>query len=238
MTTQSDSVNSTQTSLGGPKKRGRPSKKREHLGSSSASGFASTPPGHSNDSVQLAARATAISSNASWGGARKLQSLELDNALLMHMQCNTERNASRFLNDQISLIPVNPSALGHLSPFEPLADCFISAKIQWQSNVLGSVRYLFRILLIGDIAITIYGKRCNIRDEQLNELRDFCCGKYEKMSDKEKSCVGLVGKEEPTEVLLMNLKTVVKRGTRLVWFCSKFGTGSLFWLHSLFTDNL
>ena len=229
---QSDSVNSIQeTSLQPPKKRGRPRKNRERSESSLT-------PGHITDDVQLAVRATAISSNSSWGGAQKLQHLELDDALVRHIKYNTEKDALSFLNDQTSLDPVHSQALEPLTPLEALTDCFLSANILRQNNVLGAVRYLFRILLIGDIVVTIYGRKGNIKDEQLNELRDFVSEKYEKMNDKEKRSVGLVGIEEPTETLLMNLKTVARRGTKLVGFCRKFGTGSLFWLHSIFSDNL
>ena len=185
----------------------------------------------------------AITTNASWGAARKLklEDFMLDNALATHLQSNPEKDASRFLiNDQTSLVPVNCQELGHLTATEALTECFLSTRVTPRITVVAAVIYLFRILLIGDMAVTIYGNKTLIKDE-LNDMKDFLSRKYEKMNDKEKSSVVLVGKEgegDPTEVLLEDLKTVLKRGTRLVWFCNKFGTGSLFWLHSILTPNL
>lgn len=76
------------------------------------------------------------------------------------------------------------------------------------------------------------------KNDELEELKGFLGRIYDQMNDKESNSIGLTDSEEPIETFLEDLKAIVKRGRRLVWFCTTFGTGSLFWLHGLFTDNL
>lgn len=157
--------------------------------------------------------------------------------LSTHIQLNAEKDAGRFLNDQTSIVPVDYQPPDRQTPLEALTDCFLSAKLMRHNNVLGALRHHFRILLVGDMAVTLYGKKGQIKEHQLVDLEAVVRGKYTSMTEREKFSAELVGVEEPTEAL-MDLKRVVNRGAKLVFFCSKFGTGSLFWLYSLFNDHL
>lgn len=88
------------------------------------------------------------------------------------------------------------------------------------------------------MAVALYGWQGHIKDHHLAELRLVIQRKYESMSATDRRHAGLVGEEESLEVLLTDLKKVVKRGLRLEQSCSTFGTGPLFWMHGLFNDNL
>ena len=235
---QGDSIHPRLTSQGGPKKRGRPVKNGKPLESSFTSEPTSTLPAFPTDGVHLAVKSAAKISDASWGRARTLQRLEMDDALVGHIEWNKSNDPLRFFEDQTALLLARSQVLGQVPPFQALVECLISAKAQRRSNVIGHVRYLFKVLLIGDIAVTMFGRKGNIKDEHISQLKDFVIEKVEQMDDIERNSVGLADNEKPIEELLTNLKTISKRGARLVWFCSQFGTGSLFWLHGLFTDNL
>lgn len=136
---------------------------------------------------------------------------------------------------------IEVSQQGHrdLSRDQALIGAFISTKLQRQNNVLGQTRYLFRILLIGDMGLNIFGKQKRLlNNEQLADFEDVMSKRYERMTDQEKDSIGLDGKDAPVEHLRQDLKIVIRRGMRLAMFCDRFGTGSLFWLSSILKDNL
>lgn len=146
-------------------------------------------------------------------------------------------DVSKFLCDHTSVLPISSRTYSR-SRYEALTECIFHVKTQKNNIVLDAARYLFRILLLGDIACTIYGNKKQIRNTDLTEFMDFVQEKYEKLNTTEQDRIGLMDKNEPTEDLSMILKTLVKRGQKLEWVCKIYGTGSLFYLHSILNDNL
>lgn len=150
----------------------------------------------------------------------------------------------RFLsNADTPLYPINSEGLRDRTKSEALTEYYFSAKMVRQSSVLGKVNYLFRILLTGDMAHLISGHEAYSKDE-FSDTSPYLSQRYNGMSEIEKDSLNLdrlvdrEGNVDIPQALLKDLRVVAKRGRRLVGFCERFGTGSLFWLYSLFSNNL
>ena len=180
---------------------------------------------------------TPISTNESWGAARKLQKLQLDHTLRAQLRNNPEGDPKKFLYDQISSTEDGHQGHRGLKRDELLVESFFvcTQLLASEAGVLNYVRYLCRIVAIGDICYGIFDDTRAIKTNgKLAPLEKIISKRYERMTDQERKQMGLNEKDAPIHYLCEEFKKVVKRGMRLAKFCDDFGTGSIFWLQSTF----
>ena len=179
---------------------------------------------------------TPISTNESWGAARKLQKLKLDYSLSTQLRDNPEGDPRKFLYDQSSSIEDSHQGHSGLKRDELLVESFlVSTQLLSKKDVLNYVRYLCRIVAIGDICHDIFENTRELKnDGKLAPLEKIISNRYERITDQEREQMGLNGKDAPIQHLREEFKKVIKRGMKLAKFCDDFGTGSVFWLQSTF----
>ena len=190
-----------------PKRRGRPGK------SSIAKGLKTS------------------SSNDSWGAVRRLKLLKLAETRRRYMGQDKAKEAQEIFDSPGGFV-------SHNVRDEPLtgiiALLFSSqhALSYSKGSLLSNIKYLFTLLVIGDIAIFLYGK--GYQGKIMNESRSW-------MEDRGKGSATSLSRPEPEhgpEEKLKLLTTMTSRGRKLVELCEKFGSGSLFWLQEGLSDHL
>ncbi len=69
-------------------------------------------------------------------------------------------------------------------------------------DLIGALRYLFRVLLVGDMEVNLYSTKGSIDGDQLKGLKDVVLGRYTSMTELEKMSAGVVDVEEPCGLFL------------------------------------
>ena len=125
------------------------------------------------------------------------------------------------------MIDINVDAL------ERLVQVCLMSKMAQQNSAVMTIRWLFLLLLVGDIANTLAPKLPTLPTLQ-ERIEAYVAAKD---SRKGKSRVG------PKHLMFVDMdaedtKRIVRMGVNLVFICDTFGAGCLFYLWECLTDNL
>lgn len=167
-----------------------------------------------------------ISSTASWACIRTLKSLKPEDDLKHYFQ-NQETNASQFLASQditTSLIPQVPNT----SSRETLMTSYYLAKSMEYHTVATRIRWLYLMILIGDIGKKMFGKMLSLNADKTRDLRNFIIQRNAKMPQRDKTDLQL---STEAQSILEDVQTLMKGGEKLGGLCEKFGNGCIFWLY-------
>ena len=154
----------------------------------------------------------------SWYRLRDLTEIHLDVSLRKLIAENPGHEATDFLDSCTLTFP--PLVEQGIPTIEALARLSIPLRGRLPTSVIDNVRWLFQALVLGDMVMFLHGseKPYRLTSAMKQSVRDAASEFYT---------------EETTFI-----DDVLVIACNIVFMCTNFGTGSLFWLRSNFTKDL
>ena len=152
----------------------------------------------------------------SWYGVRHLNEIQLHVSLRNIIEENPSHEAAYFL-DRCSLTFHSPDEKG-LPTTKTLAKLCIPLRGPLPTSVMDSVRWLFEALVIGDLCMFLHGSKDRLTSAMRQSVREAAA--------------------ELDMVDTASINDLLAIAYNVVFLCTHFGTGSLFWLRSNLTKDL
>lgn len=146
---------------------------------------------------------------------------------------------SHFLNTQPASLATDPTALEvERTPMGLLVSrCFSLRRLRGE-KIITHVRWLFMILLIGDLAVEMFGSGCVLNKKKEEELRQSIIRQYESLNKEKRKEISYSGEQDFALEFTAYAKSAVAQGQVLILLCENFTIGCLFWLQNTLTENL
>ena len=178
-----------------------------------------------------------------WGKALEIKGINLDTLLQSHLNSNTNCEPKRFLSTTPFPVLIEARATNVLPKRDALADAYFFAQMIPDMSSMDKVALLFMVLLIGDMASTMYqGQLWGRCGNDFDGWEDRLEAKYDSFSHGEKGIISSQLKFDrqtyPAKKILTDFEWTIIKGQRLHAICEHFGTGVLFWLYDLFAPAL
>lgn len=169
-------------------------------------------------------------SSETWATIRKMDTMPLHKSVAIHLESNLDREPALFLNDTGSLLLMHPKAPAVRSVQEGFASILLYHNQMEHRSILDRVRVLFIWLFFGDLAATLYGENCLITKLKAREIVNA-------LETRLKSRMNQEEQHEIEDALIDQIPNLHTKGKRLAHLCSRFGTGSLFFLAEHLTSH-
>ena len=166
-----------------------------------------------------------------WATIRKMDTMPLHKSVAIHLDSNLDREPAVFLNDTGSLVLISPKAPSIRSVQEGFASILLYHNQMEHRSILDRVRTLFVWLFFGDLAAALYGENCLITKLKAREIVNA-------LETRLKSKMNQEQQHEIENNLIDQIPNLHTKGKRLAHLCSRFGTGSLFFLAEHLTSHL
>ena len=166
-----------------------------------------------------------------WATIRKMDTKPLHESVAIHLESNLDKEPTVLLNDTGSLLLIRPKAPGIRSVQEGFASILLYHNQMEHRSILDRVRTLFVWLFFGDFAATLYGENCLITKLKAREIVNA-------LETRLKSKMNQEQQHEIENNLVDQIPNLHTKGKRLAHLCSRFGTGSLFFLAEHLTSHL
>ena len=159
--------------------------------------------------------------------------MNLEQDLEHFMNKNNVEQALQILDGPTSSMSVeeDDDEVGQRDGYKALVVCFRDASSIDDNSLTARIKYLFRLLVLGDIVVYLYHP-----DDKISHDRYRVSSELEKWSGYGEGSVATSSQPEEEELEL--LETMIARGKKLVGLYEDFGTGSPFWLQGQLTNNL
>lgn len=222
--------------MGHPAKRGRGRPRKNGESRLQQLSSRSTASSHSSAShYSPSTNKPDVSVDDSWGTIRRLSDLYLEEFYSLRMGKDNNIEAQEILDYRTLSEPVNDDSREdeRLSGFGALIKCLETARAHRKSPLISRINYLFSMLMVGEIAVFLYGREPRVRNEEQQIY-----GQLSNWLEGQRRSATAPSPADQNDETLQLLKTMISRGRKLVPFCNMYGTGALFWLQLELSDHL